>query len=133
MPKKRLTEEAVKRIQPPASGKQVDYYDAGMPGLILRTNYGGAKVWRALYYLKRVDSDGKHLTIPTTYKLGRYPVLSLKQARERAREFLADPEKAKNKADAGTFKDVAQNFIKFIADETEKWAKVIRTANIKPE
>ena len=36
MPKKRLTEEAVKRIQPPASGKQVDYYDAGMPGLILR-------------------------------------------------------------------------------------------------
>jgi tripartite-type tricarboxylate transporter receptor subunit TctC len=24
-------------------------------------------------------------------------------------------------------------FGKFIADETEKWAKVIRTANIKPE
>jgi integrase len=112
MPKKRLTEEAVKRIQPPASGKQVDYYDAGMPGLILRTNYGGAKVWRALYYLKRIDDEGKHLTIPTTYKLGRYPVLSLQQARQKAREFLADPEKAKSKADAGTFKDVAQNFLK---------------------
>jgi hypothetical protein len=25
------------------------------------------------------------------------------------------------------------DFGKFIADETEKWAKVIRTANIKPE
>jgi len=24
-------------------------------------------------------------------------------------------------------------FGKFIADETDKWAKVIRTANIKPE
>jgi integrase len=112
MPKRRLTDEAVKRIQPPASGKQVDVYDTGMPGLVLRVNYGGAKVWRALYYLKRIDEDGKHLTIPTTFKLGRYPVLSLKQAREKAREFLADPEKAKTKADAGTFKDVAQNFLK---------------------
>ena len=25
------------------------------------------------------------------------------------------------------------NFGKLIADETEKWAKVIRTANLKPE
>jgi hypothetical protein len=25
------------------------------------------------------------------------------------------------------------DFGKFITDETEKWAKVIRTANIKPE
>jgi integrase len=124
MPKKRLTEEAVKRIQPPASGKQVDYYDAGMPGLVLRVNYGGAKVWRALYYLKRIDDEGKHLTIPTTYKLGRYPVLNLQQARQKAREFLADPEKAKSKADTGTFKDVAQNFIKRQVDASKDRAEL---------
>jgi integrase len=112
MPKKRLTEEAVKRIQAPAEGKQVDYYDAGMPGLILRVNYGGAKVWRALYYLKRISADGARLTIPTTHKLGRYPVLTLQQARQKAREFLADPDKALAKADAGSFRDVAQNFLK---------------------
>src|SRR6516225_2327033 len=123
MPKKRLTDEAVKRIQAPAEGKQVDYYDAGMPGLVLRVNYGGAKVWRALYYLKRIDEDGKHLTIPTTYKLGRYPVLSLQQARQKAREFLADPDKAKSKAEAGTFKDIAENYIKRHVDASKLRSK----------
>jgi integrase len=112
MPTKHLTEAAVERIQPPANGKQIDYYDTGMPRLILRVNYGGAKVWRALHYIKKLDTDGKRLTIPTTFKLGRYPHLKLKEAREKARAFLADPEKALTQADAGTFKDVAQNFLK---------------------
>jgi integrase len=112
MPKLRLTDNVVQRIQPPADGKQVDYRDTVMPGLILRVNYGGAKVWRALHYLKRIDADGKHITIPTTFKLGKYPVLSLKDARQKAQQFLADPDKAMTKAEAGTFKDVAQNFVK---------------------
>jgi integrase len=115
MPKKRLTEEGVRKLKPPAAGKQVDYFDAGMPGLVLRVNYGGAKVWRALYYLKRLDQDGKSITIPTTHKLGVYPVLDLKQAREKARAFLADPQKALAKAaeaDTGSFGKVAENFLK---------------------
>ncbi|MGA7664961.1 MAG: integrase family protein [Pseudolabrys sp.] len=112
MPKKRLTEEGVARLKPPAAGKQSDYFDAGMPGLVLRVNYGGAKVWRALYYLKRVDRDGKRVTVPTTRKLGRYPHLRLKEAREAARRFLADPQRALSQADAGSFREVAENFIK---------------------
>ena len=112
MPKKRLTEEGVAKLKPPASGKQVDYFDAGMPGLVLRVNYGGAKVWRALYYLKRLDKDGKRVTTPTTHKLGRYPHLRLKDAREAARRFLADPAKALAEADTGSFREVAENFVK---------------------
>jgi integrase len=123
MPTKHLTEAAVERIQPPASGKQVDYYDTAMPRLILRVNYGGAKVWRALYYLKRIDDEGKHLTIPTTFKLGRYPHLKLKEAREKARQFLADPDKAKSKAEAGTFKDIAENFVKRHVDASQLRSK----------
>ena len=99
------------KLNPPASG-QVDYYDAGMPGLVLRVNYGGAKVWRALYYLKKFDKDGKRITVPTTHKLGRYPHMRLKQAREHARQFLEDPQKALAQADEGSFKEVAENFIK---------------------
>ena len=49
-------------VKPPRGGKQIDYYDAGMPGLVLRVNYGGAKVWRALYYVKKTDVDGKRIT-----------------------------------------------------------------------
>jgi integrase len=121
--RKRLTEASVQRMPLPAKGKQDDHYDAVMPGLILRVNYGGAKVWRALYYLKRIDENGKHLTIPTTFKLGRYPVLSLQQARQKAREFLADPDKAKSKAEAGTFKDIAENFIKRHVDASKLRSK----------
>jgi integrase len=112
MPKKRLTELSVEKIKPPAKGKQLDYYDAGMPGLVLRVNYGGAKVWRALYYVKRLAKDGKRTSMPTTYPLGRYPHLNLKEAREKARTFLNDPQKALAEADVGSFKDVAETFIK---------------------
>jgi integrase len=108
MPKKRLTEEGVAKLKPPAAGKQIDYFDAGMPGLVLRVNYGGAKVWRALYYVKKVDKDGKRITMPTTRKLGRYPNLKLKEAREKARQF--DPQKPQ--ADDGSFRKIAENFIK---------------------
>jgi tripartite-type tricarboxylate transporter receptor subunit TctC len=48
---------------------------------------------------------------------------------------LADPKIKTRLADLGG--DVLAlspaDFGKFIADETEKWAKVIRAANIKPE
>ena len=52
-----------------------------MPGLVLRVNYGGAKIGRALYYVKRPGKDGKQVSIPTTFKLGRYPAFKLKDAR----------------------------------------------------
>jgi integrase len=123
MPKLRLTDNVVQRIKPPASGTQTDYRDTVMPGLILRVNYGGAKVWRALHYLKRIDTDGKHITIPTTFKLGKYPVLSLKDARKQAQQFLVDPDKAMTKADAGSFRDVAQNFIKRHVDANKLRSK----------
>lgn len=115
MPQKRLTEAAVAKLKPPLQG-QVDYFDAHLPGLVLRVNYGGAKIWRALYYVKRLGKDGKPSSRSTTYKLGRYPQLSLKDARDAARQFLADPEKAMVKAEAqaaaDSFKAVAEKFLK---------------------
>ena len=115
MPKKRLTEQGVAKLKPPASGT-VDYYDAGMPGLVLRLNYGGTKSWRALYYVPTVVKSGKRkgqrISMPTTHELGRFPVLSVKVARDKARAFLADPHKALAQADAGSFRDIAENFIK---------------------
>jgi tripartite-type tricarboxylate transporter receptor subunit TctC len=48
---------------------------------------------------------------------------------------LADPKLKARFADLGAtvFHGSAADFGKLIADETEKWAKVIRAANIKPE
>jgi integrase len=64
-----------------------------------------------MHYVTKV-SDGKRITASTTQKLGRYPQLKLKDARERARQFLADPQKAMTQADDGSFRQVAENFIK---------------------
>jgi integrase len=112
MPSKQLTEEGVRKLKPPPMGKQIDYFDKGMPGLVLRVNYGGRKTWRALYYVKGVGKDGKRRTEPRTHPLGLYPHLNVKEAREKARVFCADPQKALAQADAGSFKEVAENFIK---------------------
>ena len=48
---------------------------------------------------------------------------------------LADPNMKARLADLGgtVFAGSPAGFGKFIAEETEKWGKVIRTANIKPE
>jgi integrase len=112
--RKRLTEEGVAKLKKPATG-HIDYFDTGQPGLILRLNYGRAKTWLVRHYLRRVR-NGKAVSVPTTTKLGRYPTLKVKEARERARLF--DP-KAKAEAQADSFREIAENFVKRYV-ETEK-------------
>jgi integrase len=108
MPIKKLTEEGIAALKPPPKGTQIDYHDTVIHGLVLRVNYGGAKVWRALYYVPKLNKKGKRISMPTTKKLGRYPNLKLKEARELARKF--DPQKPQ--ADDGSFREVAEDFIK---------------------
>lgn len=108
--RKNLTEEGVAKIKDPTDRQFKNYYDAIVPGLVLRVNSGGRKTWCALWY-KKAHKDGKRVSIPTTCKLGRYPHLKVKEAREKARQFLADPQKAKAKADTGSFGQVAENFL----------------------
>ena len=119
MPRKNLTEEGVAKLRPPAAG-QIDYFDALVPGLILRVGYGGSKTWLARHYLKGRNATGKKVSIPTTHKLGRYPILKVKEARDQARVFLADPVKAKAQADTGSFKDVAETFVKRYVEAEKK-------------
>jgi tripartite-type tricarboxylate transporter receptor subunit TctC len=49
--------------------------------------------------------------------------------------ILADPQASARIADMGAspFAGSAADFAKFIAEDTERWGKVIRAANIKPE
>jgi integrase len=111
MLRRQLSEGGVAKLKAPAAS-HVDYFDTLLPGLILRAGYGGAKTWLVRHYLKRRTKAGKKVSVPTTHKIGRYPVLKVKEARDRARLFLADPIKAKTEADHGSFREVAANFIK---------------------
>ena len=118
MLRKQLSEEGVAKLKPPIKG-QIDYFDALMPGLILRVGYGGSKTWLVRHYLKRRKDDGKKISIPTTHKIGRYPILKVKEARDKARLFLADPVKAKA-VETGSFRDEAENFVKRYVEAEKK-------------
>jgi hypothetical protein len=75
----RFTERGLKAIKPPAKPQQLDYFDDALPGFGLRVSYNGRKSWVVLY---RVNGGKRRLT------LGRFDVLPLVEAREKAREAL---------------------------------------------
>jgi integrase len=111
--KKQISEAMVERLRPPTERQYDNYYDALVPGLVLRVNRGGRKAWHVLFY-----ENGK----PRTKQLERYPILKVREAREAARAFCADPQKALAKAEAETFKQVAEDWLR---DHVE--AKGLRT------
>jgi integrase len=115
MPVKRLTEETIGKLKAPPN-TQLDYRDAILPGLILRVNFGGKKTWRAAY--RKLGKNGK--TYESAKPLGRYPIMRLKAAREAARAFLIDPNKA---VDQGTFAEVMDSYL-----ERHVRAQALRTA-----
>ena len=100
---RQLTELMVDKLKPPTDRQYDNIYDTLVPGLVLRVNRGGRKSRHVLFY-----ENGK----PRTKQLERYPILKVREAREAARQFRADPQKALAQVDAGSFADVAANWIK---------------------
>jgi integrase len=115
-----LTQLAVDRIKPPATGR-FDRPDGQVPGLFLRVSHTGVKSWRVVYRVK-----GERRQVPET--LG---TLTLAEARKRA---LESKEKARlginpvaerraaaaaeNAVDAKTFAAVAERFIREHVERT---------------
>ena len=105
MPKKKLSDVVVRNIKPPNPEKgqrQMVYIDTIQRGLalLLVASYGGSKTFRVMIY-----RNGK----PRTAKLGAYPKLTVKGAREKARAYFENPERFNAQAQVGSFKDVAEN------------------------
>jgi integrase len=71
-----MTDAAVQRLKPPPAG-QVDVTDKGYPGLTLRISHGGRRTW--CFFCRH---GGRLRRI----KLGLYPDLGLKEAREAWRQ-----------------------------------------------
>lgn len=78
--RKKLTPKLLDNL-PPAQGKRYEVRDELLTGLHIRVSNSGGKVW---YLAARVDEKQKRI------KLGTYPVLSLKDAREKAQMILRD-------------------------------------------
>jgi hypothetical protein len=77
MPRINSTMRKLDSLKPQAT--RVDYHDAPLPGFVLRVAPSGEKVFSALY---RIGGYRRR------YALGRFPVLQLVDARERARDAL---------------------------------------------
>lgn len=99
MNRKRLTDEGCKRLKP-VPGKQLYVYDAIVPRLMLRLN-DNSKSWTLLYYV-----GGK----PRSRKLGEFPAMTIKKARDAARAFEEDPQGALARAQVGSFGEIAEQF-----------------------
>jgi len=97
-----FTEAGVKKLKLPAEG-QVDFFEKIERGLtlMLRLSYGGTRAWRVVYY---VNGRARAKT------LGHYPALGVAEARKRAKNF--DPQRASASAEAGSFREVAEDWLK---------------------
>lgn len=74
-----LTPRSVAAKKVPAGEVLAEFWDAVVPGLALRVGAGGAKTWAVRY---RANGRQRRL------KLGRYPTLSLADARDAARDAI---------------------------------------------
>ncbi len=110
-----LTDVALRKLSPPASGS-MEVWDGRLPGFGVRVSPKGTKSFILLY---RHEGRPKRLTI------GRYPMLTLSDARKAAQKALADvaqgtdPSAAKKKT-----KPLSDpfNFVAFVTAFIEKYA-----------
>lgn len=109
MPKVIFTDHKIKSFVAEKGG-QVTYFEKqrmrhghsnrGL-SLALSVSYGGSKSWYAITYVA-----GK----PKWTKLGKYPALTLAQARDAAWSYFENPTEFQEQADVGTFREVAEQW-----------------------
>ena len=130
--KRTLTDAAVKRIIPPATGQE-EHWDT-LGGFCLRVSAGGKRAW---VLMKRLKVGAKTLK---RFTLGEYPAMSLKDARAKAGQFIeiidrgGDPSAEEKQALAevdrrhrNTFEGVAGEFVeKYAKRKIRSWARVER-------
>jgi integrase len=125
--KKNLTSLFVESVKPPATG-QVDFWDQRIRGFGLRISYAGTKTWMCMYRLGRRQRR---------FKIGTYPPLTLADAREMARNALADVQKGYDPAEmkraavaAGSFGELVNQYMAHCEQHnrartvSEKWLMV---------
>jgi integrase len=116
-----LTDRSLLALRPAADGHRQTIWDSLMPGMAVRVSGKGK---RSFYAVRRRAGQAN----PSWILLGAYPVMTLAEARARAREALGaliagdDPaalaearrrerEEAERRSKAGTFAPVAERFI----------------------
>jgi integrase len=95
----KITDLSVKRLMVPVNGR-VTYNDESVPGFGVRVSSSGTRSFVLL-----IGRSRKRITI------GRYPIITLSEARTRARELLAERILGKDDVPALKFEDAIPIFI----------------------
>jgi integrase len=108
MTAKAITDAFVRNVRPPRKfdrPNQALYLHTLERGLALAlcVSYGGSRTFRVVTY-----RNGK----PQSRKLGTYPQMTVKMAREQARQYWLDPGKFEARSEIGSFKEIAANWLK---------------------
>ncbi|WP_172965329.1 tyrosine-type recombinase/integrase [Candidatus Thiodictyon syntrophicum] len=93
MPKLRLTDAAVKRVKAPDGADRAEFWDTTQPGFGLRVSASGARSW---ILIVRALKAGAWMQQRVT--LGRYPAVSLAEARALATEARTMAERGQDPA-----------------------------------
>ncbi|WP_121634329.1 tyrosine-type recombinase/integrase [Tropicibacter alexandrii] len=112
--KRKLTTKFIEGQKPDPS-KRLDFRDELMPGLVLRISASGTKTF-CLH--KRINGKMRRLTI------GRFPIISLADARKRVQQVLYEIETGRFEDRTGIEIDTKPTLGDVIPDYIEKHAKV---------
>jgi integrase len=119
--KAKLTELSVVRLNPPKAGR-LDVWDLILPAFGLRLTAAGGRSW--VVALRKPGAK-----YPVRHKLGEPPVMSLSQARDKARKLLADPaalaedEEAKAQREAAEAREREERLLRSVG---ERWVNQMR-------
>jgi integrase len=97
VPKARLTQLGLQNLQPPQKG-QVDVWDTALPAFGVRVSQGGSKT-----FILKLDNSRR--------AIGRYPILSLSEARTEAKRLLAEKTLGKIRPQSITFPEARDLFV----------------------
>jgi integrase len=132
MPQRKLTATSVDKLKAPEAGR-VEYFDTILTGFALRITSNNHRSW-VLFY--RIGGRQRRLTI------GSYPLFSLADAREEARQALQLVEKGNDPAEVraaakrslanpDTMEAVIEDFIeKYSKPNNKTWEQVQRIFNL---
>lgn len=95
----RLTDLRVQSLKPPERGQKA-YGDETLPGFALRVSQGGTKTFTLM-----VGRDRQLITI------GRYPIISLADARTEAKRLLAERTLGKHRPGRRTYGEALKEFV----------------------
>jgi len=106
-----FTKQAIELFPSPAPGKRLEVYDTKIPGLLMRITDRGTKTFTVY---GRVNGGN-----PTRVNVGRYPNMSIEQARKKALDYLGmmangtnpNTEKKAARAKGMTLQEVLDNYL----------------------